>query len=181
MIFFGHGLDAKFRYERPARGGVTSPALIDSVRVGEPIEEVRKRLGKPTGENSGTRIRRERQGTGNAGTTTHLIEPMVEARIVRLNVTRASYSGEPIARIFEFEVYGPDGRENFALRRPRHWKSAVQPGFQTPEKAVNGSVERRLIRQVVRSRLADVPAGGSGRGSSSDPVRREARQCGRRE
>ena len=139
VIFFGHGLDAKFRYERLARGGVTSPALIDSVRVGEPIEEVKKRLGKPAGENSGTRIRRERQRTGNAGTTTHLIEPMVEARIVRLNVTRASYSGEPMARIYEFEVYGPDGRENFALRRPATGSPPCSQD-QSPEKAVNGSV-----------------------------------------
>ena len=69
LIFFGHGLDAKFRYDRLARGGMTSAALIDSVRVGEPIEDVRKRLGKPAGEYSGVRIRRVRQGTGNAGTT----------------------------------------------------------------------------------------------------------------
>ena len=139
VIFFGHGLDAKFRYERLARGGVTSPALIDSVRDGEPIEEVRKRLGKPTGENSGTRIRRERQRTATPGTTTHLIEPMAEARIVRLNVTRASYSGEPIARVYEFEVYGPDGRENFALRRPATGSPPCSPD-SSPDKAVNGSV-----------------------------------------
>ena len=139
VIFFGHGLDVKFRYDRLARGGVTSAALIDSVRVGEPIEEVKKRLGKPTYENSGMRIRRERQRTENPGTTTHLIEPIVETRIVRLNVTRASYSGEPMARIYEFEVYGPDGRENFALGRPATGSTPCSQD-QGPEKAVNGSV-----------------------------------------
>ena len=139
VIFFGHGLDAKLRHERLARGGVTSAALIDSVREGEPIEEVRKRLGKAVGENSGVRIRRERQRTGTAGTTTHLIEPMGEARIVRLNITRPSFSGEPMARIYEFEVYGPDGRENFGLRRPA---TGSPPCSQDhgPDKAVNGSV-----------------------------------------
>ena len=139
VIFFGHGLEVKLRYDRLARGGMTNAALIDSVRVGEPIDEVKKRLGKPTSENSGTRIRRERQRTGNAGTTTHVIDPMVEARIVRLNVTRASYSGEPMAKIYEFEVYGPDGRENFALHRPATGSPPCNQD-QGPEKAVNGSV-----------------------------------------
>ena len=139
VIFFGHGLDAKFRYERLARGGLTSPALIDSVRVGEPLEELKKRLGKPTGESSGVRVRRVRQRTENPGTTTHLIEPTVEARIVRLNVTRASFSGEPMAGIYEFEVYGPDGRENLALRRPATGSAPCRQD-QGPEKAVNGSV-----------------------------------------
>ena len=36
VIFFGHGLEAKFRSERLARRGLTAPALIDSVREGEP-------------------------------------------------------------------------------------------------------------------------------------------------
>src|SRR6185312_15199135 len=47
VIFFGHGLDAKFRADRLARRGVISPALVDSIRDGETADEVKKRLGKP--------------------------------------------------------------------------------------------------------------------------------------
>ena len=115
LIFFGHGLDAKFRSERFARRGLITPALMDSIRDGESADEVKKRLGKPSQESWSTRSRRVRQRAGNAGTTTHVIEPAVDARFVRLNVTRPSYSGEPVARIYEFEVYGPDGRVNLAL------------------------------------------------------------------
>jgi hypothetical protein len=139
VIFFGHGLDVKFRSERLARNGVTAPALIDSVREGETPEDVKKRLGKPGDEDSWVRSRRVRQHTGNAGTTTHVIEPTVDARFVRLNVTRPSYSGEPLARIYEFEVYGPDGRVNLALHRPATG-SVPCSEEQGPEKAVNGSV-----------------------------------------
>jgi hypothetical protein len=68
-----------------------------------------------------------------------VIEPTVDARFVRLNVSRPSYSGEPVARIYEFEVYGPDGKLNLALHRPA---TGSQPCSQDqgPEKAVNGSV-----------------------------------------
>ena len=99
---------------------------------------MKKRLGKPAEERSSVRGRRVRRA-GNAGTTTHVIEPTVDARIVRLNVTRPSYSGEPVARIYEFEVYGPDGRENLALDRPATGSPPCTPD-QGPEKAVNGSV-----------------------------------------
>jgi hypothetical protein len=139
VIFFGHGLDAKFRSDRLTRRGVTAAALIDSVRDGESAEDVKKRLGKPAEEHSGTQVRRVRQRAGNAGTTAHVIEPTVDARFVRLNVTRPSYSGEPVARIYEFEVYGPDGRVNLALHRPATGSVPCSQD-QGPEKAVNGSV-----------------------------------------
>jgi hypothetical protein len=139
VIFFVHGLEARFRSERLARRGVVAPALIDSVREGETADDVRKRLGQPAGEGSSTRTRRVRQRTANPGTTTHVIEPTVEARFVRLNVTRPSYSGEPVARIYEFEVYGPDGKLNLALDRPATGSQPCSPD-QGPEKAVNGSV-----------------------------------------
>ena len=87
------------------------------------------------------RTRRVRQRTENAGTTTHVIEPAVETRFVRLNVLRPSYSGEPVARIYEFEVYGPDGMQNLALHRPVTGSRPCSPD-QGPEKAVNGSVAR---------------------------------------
>jgi hypothetical protein len=139
VIFFGHGLDAKLRMDRLARRGQTTPALMDSIRDGEMVEDVKKRLGKPAMENSGVQIRRVRQRTGKGGISTHVIEPAVEARIVRLNISRPTYSGPPVARIYEFEVYGPDGRMNLALNHPA---SGSQPCGQDqgPEKAVNGSV-----------------------------------------
>jgi len=139
LIFFGHGLEAKFRSERLTRRGLITAAQIDGVQVGESIDDVKKRLGKPGGEMWSTRTRRVRQRTGNAGTTTHVIEPAVDARFVRLNVARPSYDGEPVARIYEFEVYGPDGRVNLALHRPTTGSLPCRPD-QGPEKAVNGSV-----------------------------------------
>jgi hypothetical protein len=138
VMFFGHGLEAKFRSDRLARRGVTSAALVDSVRKGEPVEDVLARLGAPSEEQSFEQSRRVRRA-GNAGITTHLIEPTVEARIVRLNITRPSYSGEPVARIYEFEVYGPDGRENYALRGTATGTTPCTAD-QGPERAINGSV-----------------------------------------
>ena len=139
IIFFGHGLDAKFRSERLARRGLTSPALIDSSREGESLEQVKARIGEPAEERWSVRTRRVQQRTGNTGTTTHVIDPTVDARFVRLNVTRPSYSGEPVVRIYEFEVYGPEGSANLALQRPA---TGSLPCSKTegPEKAVNGSV-----------------------------------------
>ena len=139
VMFFGHGLEAKLRTDRLSRQGLITPALMDSVREGESPDEVKKRLGEPAGENRWTRTRRVRQHTGNAGTTTHVIEPAVNARFVRLNVSRPSYTGEPVAKIYEFEVYGPDGRINLALHHPVTGSEPCSPE-QGPEKAVNGSV-----------------------------------------
>src|SRR3954469_16677883 len=79
VIFFGHGLDAKFRRDRLCRDGLTPPALIDSVRDGEPVDGVKARLGKPAWEYSDVQVRRVRARAGKAGTTSHIIEP-VEAR-----------------------------------------------------------------------------------------------------
>jgi hypothetical protein len=137
VMFFGHGLEAKLRSDRLARRGLTSAALVDSVREREPADNVIRRLGKPADERSFVRGRRVRRA-GNAGTTTHVIDP-VDARIVRLNITRPSYSGEPVARIYEFEVYGPDGMENFARRGTATGSPSCTPD-QGPERAVNGSV-----------------------------------------
>ena len=93
-IFFGHGVETKFRSERLARRGLAEPALVDSIRQREPVEDVKKRLGTPAEDRWSVRTRRVRQHTGNAGKTTHVIEPAVEARFVRLNVIRPSYSGD---------------------------------------------------------------------------------------
>jgi hypothetical protein len=139
VIFFGHGLEAKFRTERLTRRGVIAAPLIDSVREGESIDDVKKRLGKPAAESWSTRTRRVRHRSGNAGTTTHVIDPAVDTRFVRLNVRSPSYNGEPMARIYEFEVYGPDGRVNLALNRPVTGSAPCSPD-EGPEKAVNGSV-----------------------------------------
>ena len=44
IIFFGHGLEAKFRIDRLAGRGLTTAALIDSVVEGEAADDVKKRL-----------------------------------------------------------------------------------------------------------------------------------------
>ena len=139
IVFFGHGVDAKWRTDRLSRHGLTDPVVMNSVQKGEAIEAVRARLGKPAEERGGTRVRRVRKRGGDNGTTTHVTEPAVDARFVRLNISRPTYSGETVARIYEFEVYGADGRQNLALGRPATGGPPCSPD-RGPEKAVNGSV-----------------------------------------
>lgn len=139
VIFLGHAIDVKTTRERLARGGLTAPALLDGIREKSTVEDVKGRLGKPAAESWSVRTRRVRQRAGNAGTTTHVIEPAVDARFVRLNVTRPSYSGDQAARIYEFEVYGPEGARNLALGRPATGSIPCSED-QEPGKAVNGSV-----------------------------------------
>jgi hypothetical protein len=139
VIFFGHGIDVKTTGAWLAKNGLTPPAQIDSIRVGESLDDVKKRVGKPAAERWSVRTRRVRQRAGTGGTTTHVIEPAVEARFVRLNISRPAFSGDRVARIYEFEVYGPGGRRNLALGRPATGSIPCSPD-QGPEKAVNGSV-----------------------------------------
>jgi hypothetical protein len=139
VIFIGHAVDVTYRRERLTRHGLAQPALIDGIRQGDTLEDVKKRLGTPAEDRWSVRTRRVRQRTGNAGVTTHVIEPEVGARFVRLNVIRPSYSGDPVARIYEFEVYGPDGPRNLSLGRPATGSLPCSQD-QGPEKAVNGSV-----------------------------------------
>jgi hypothetical protein len=139
VIFSGHALETKFRRERLARGGAIAPALMDSVQEGESPEDVRRRLGDPVDVDSWTRTRRVRDRTGAAGTTTHVTDRAVDARFVRLNITRPTYEGEPVARIYEFEVYGTEGAVNLAADRPVTGSPPCSEG-RGPEKAVDGSV-----------------------------------------
>jgi hypothetical protein len=185
LIFFGHGVDTKVRSNWLARRGVTDPALLDSVRPGDAVADVKKRLGEPAEERWSVRTRRVRRETGNAGATTHVIEPAVDARFVRLNVTSPTYRGFPMARIYEFEVYSPDRSGNLALGSP---VSSSIPCHQDrgPEKAVNGSVaggevdswcsmDRPLflqvdlgaIRQVTRFVVKHASAGGESEDSDT--------------
>ncbi|MCU0257355.1 MAG: hypothetical protein MUF60_11515, partial [Vicinamibacterales bacterium] len=115
LMFFGHGVAMKYRGAELARRGVTQAVLLDSVRDGEALADVKQRLGKPAEERWSVRSERVQRDSGGTGETTHVIEPAVETRFVRLNIIRPTYSGEPTARIYEFEIYGPDGRENLAL------------------------------------------------------------------
>jgi hypothetical protein len=139
LVFFGHGVDKKLDAERLTRRGLADPALMNSVQKGAAVGDVKARLGKPAEERWSVRTQRVRQRTGNAGTTTQVIEPAVDARFVRLNVIHPTYGGDMVARIYEFEVYGADGRENLALGRPATGSLPCSPD-RGPEKAVNGSV-----------------------------------------
>jgi F5/8 type C domain len=139
VVFFAHGVDAKWRTERLRRNGLVDAGVINSVSKGDPIGGIKARLGKPAEERGGTQVRRVRKRGANSGTTTHVIEPAVDARFVRLNIGRPTYSGNSVARIYEFEIYGADGQQNLALGRPATGSKPCTPE-QTPEKAVNGSV-----------------------------------------
>jgi hypothetical protein len=139
VIFLGHAIDVKTTQDRLSRRGVTPPALLDSVGRGETLDAVKGRLGQPAYESWSVRTRRVQQRAGNAGTTTHVIEPAVDARFVRLNVIRPSYVGDFAARIYEFEVYGPDDPTNLALNSPATGSIPCNDD-EGPEKAVNGSV-----------------------------------------
>lgn len=138
LAFFLHGMDATFRIQRLSAHGVIDPAVLNSVRQGDAIADVKARVGEPADEWRDERTRRVRRA-GMGGTTTHPIEPAVEARVVRLNIHRPTYNDEHVARIFEFEVYGADGRQNLALGRPATSEAPCSPE-EGPEKAVNGSV-----------------------------------------
>jgi hypothetical protein len=137
LIFFGHGLETKVRIGTLASGPLTDPILLDSAREGAAVEDVKARLGPPVRERTMVGTRSVRQP--GAGTTTHVIEPVAEARFVRLNITRPAYSPSAVARIYEFEVYGPDGSRNLALQQPVTSSSSCSED-RGPEKAVNGSV-----------------------------------------
>jgi hypothetical protein len=139
LVFFGHGVDTKLDAERLGRHALTDPARMASLARGETLQAVKARLGAPAEERWSVRTRRIRRRDGKAGTTIHVIEPAVDARFVRLNITRPTESGDWIARIYEFEVYGPDGRQNLALGRPATGSLPCSPD-RGPEKAVNGSV-----------------------------------------
>ena len=73
-ILFGHGLEVKLRSERLARRGLAQPALMDSIREGEAVDAVKKRVGTPARETWSVRSKRVRKDTGKRGTTTHAIE-----------------------------------------------------------------------------------------------------------
>jgi F5/8 type C domain len=139
LIFFGHGVDVKTDRARLARGGLTDSGLMNTIQKGEKLESVKVRIGKPAADRAGTQVRRVRKRGAQNGTTTHVIDPAVDARFVRLNISRPTYSDESVARIYDFEVYGADGSQNLALGRPATGSAPCSPD-RGPEKAVNGSV-----------------------------------------
>jgi ABC-type transport system involved in multi-copper enzyme maturation permease subunit len=139
VIFLGHGIDLKIRRDRLAARGLAQPALMESAAKGESVESVLKRIGKPGRDESWQTRRRVRAQGEVTSVTTHVIEPAAEARFVRLNITRPSYSADFTARVYEFEVYGVDGSANLALHRPAVG-SVPCDSDRGPEKAFNGSV-----------------------------------------
>jgi ABC-type transport system involved in multi-copper enzyme maturation permease subunit len=166
VIFFGHGVEVKIRRDRLSSRGQTPAALIDGVEKGETIEETRGRLGKPAREDRWESRRRVRAQGQNTGVTVHTMDPAADARFVRLNITRPTYSGEPTARIYEFEVYGSGGHSNLALNHPAIGSTPCADD-EGPEKAFNGSVsggnsdkwcshERNSFLQVDLGRIVPV-------------------------
>jgi ABC-type transport system involved in multi-copper enzyme maturation permease subunit len=139
LIFLGHGIQLKMRRERLSSQSLTPPASIESFREGELADDVIRRVGRPAEDSSWQSRRRVRAPGESTGVTTHVLEPAVEARYVRLNITRPTYTGEPTARICEFEVYGPDHPDNLA-RGKLATGSIPCSSDQGPEKAFDGNV-----------------------------------------
>ena len=139
VIFFGHAIEVKIRRDRLSSKGLVRPELIDSIRSGEADEDVIKRLGKPAYEENWQSRKRVRAQGEATGITTHAIDPAVEARVIRLNITRPTYTHDRSARIYEFEVYGPGDSANLALNRPAIGSAPCDPE-EGPAKAFNGSV-----------------------------------------
>jgi hypothetical protein len=139
VIFLGHTAQIKFRRVMLSSVDPIQPALMDSVREGDTVDSVLQRLGKPPTDYNWQRRQRIRDEKENAGITIHKIDPAVEARYVRLNILRPTYTNDRSARICEFEVYG-DNDENLALNRPVTGSKACSDS-EGPEKAVNGNVE----------------------------------------
>jgi hypothetical protein len=138
LAFTGHAVDVSWQTQRLSRRGLADAALMNSAQKGEALDVVKARLGPPAEERVSVGMRRSRSA-GTSGTTTSMIEPAVDARFVRLNVTRPTYDGDRVSRVYEFEIYGTDGRQNIALGRPATGSRPCGPD-QGPEKAVNGSV-----------------------------------------
>jgi hypothetical protein len=139
VVFFGHAVDRRLEFQRLTERGLTDPAAMNSTQKGEALQDVKARLGKPAEERWSVRTERIRQRAGNTGTTTNVIAAPVDARFVRLNIIRASRNDDMLARIYEFEIYDADGRQNLALGRPTTGSLPCSPD-RGPEKAVNGSV-----------------------------------------
>lgn len=138
LVFFGHNLQVRFRRDSLSARGLTPPALMDGVSIGEPVEAVLQRLGEaPRDFQWESRRRVPREGE-EPGVTTHRIEPAFEARFIRLNVLVPTHTGDRSARICELEVYG-DGPANLALHRPAAG-SAPCSAEEGPEKAFDGAV-----------------------------------------
>ncbi|HSW40613.1 MAG TPA: discoidin domain-containing protein [Acidobacteriota bacterium] len=157
VIFIGQIIQVKIRGASLSSGGLTPPALIDGIRTGESPEAVIDRLGEPPLDRQWTRTRRMLEEEELSGITTHIIDPVYEARFVRLAIIRPTYINDRTARIYGFEVYG-DGGGDLALGRPATGSSPCSAD-QGPEKAFDGSVsggitdrwcsqERNLFLQV---------------------------------
>jgi ABC-type transport system involved in multi-copper enzyme maturation permease subunit len=137
-IFFGRSLIVKSQRAEFSTHAMTTPALMDSIQMGEAVDAVLQRVGKTSEDKQWQRPRRfpNREASG---ITTHKIEPGHEARYVRLNIMSPTYSRDRTARIYEFEVYG-EGPENLALNRPATGSTPCGAD-EGPEKAFNGSVK----------------------------------------
>jgi len=139
VIFMGHFASVKFQRVRLSSGAPIAAVLLDSVREGETDAEIMQRLGNPASDSSWQSRQRVRDETDPSGITTHNIEQGIEARYIRLNIMRPTYSNDAAARIYEFEVYG-DADTNLALNRPVKGSRACSDR-EEPEKAFNGNVQ----------------------------------------
>jgi hypothetical protein len=139
IIFIGNAVQLKIRRGSLSTQGFVGPALVETIQTGETAEAVIRRLGKAPVERRWESRNRVRVQGDTKGITAVQIEPAYRARFVRLNILWATYTGDPTARIYEFEVYGDDPSKNLALNRPATGSTPCSAD-EGPEKAFNGSV-----------------------------------------
>ncbi len=141
LAFFAHGIQLKIRRQSlSSKTGLVQPAQLDSIREGETAEAIIARIGKASWDQEWPKYNKIDVQGKNGGITSHKVEPVVEARFVRLNVRVPSYNGDPAARIYELEVYGDSDSVNLALNKPATGSTPCSPS-EGPEKAFNGSVK----------------------------------------
>jgi len=92
IIFFGHTVVVKIRRQRLSTQVSLQPALRDTLKIGESYKEVLQRLGKPPLDRYRLGHRRVFRRGEYKGITIHKIQPVYEARFIKLNIFSPAYN-----------------------------------------------------------------------------------------
>ena len=159
-----------------AARGLTDPALMNSVQKGETHrgrEGAARKAGRGTRRDASQACSEARRQQRNDHARDRRRRRCAFRPPEHQPARPTAATRSP--RIYEFEVYGADGRQNLALGRPATGSAPCSPD-RGPGEGRERQRRRRESRQLVRRGLALLPAGGSWRGASGEALRREARQ-----